>query len=135
MSIEYDRESIEALPPKDRPRVRCALTRVDIRQGLRTATVIHREAHIAVDGNNPWLELWAAGRRRPNTNDRHWGHWRWLNCMPQQRYLRALRLWHDLFHRRPRGLACFPDGRLRLNLEESVTSTYARDARKQEAPP
>lgn len=56
--------------------------------------------------------------RRPSLNDRHWGHWRWLNCLPQARYVRALRLWNVLSGgKRPRGVSVNGNG-VRIHLEE-----------------
>jgi hypothetical protein len=54
-----------------------------------------------------------------NLNERHWGHWRWLQCLPQHRYARALALWRNLYHVRPRGLIVNPSGGTRLNMESS----------------
>lgn len=45
--------------------------------------------------------------------DRHWGHWRWLNCLPQARYARAVALWWRLYGVRPRGVY-LDDGGVRL---------------------
>lgn len=57
-----------------------------------------------------------ANRRTTTTNDRHWGHWRWLNCLPQHRYADAIRHWHNLFKVTPRGIVVH-EGTIRLNLE------------------
>lgn len=55
---------------------------------------------------------------RPNINDRHWGHWRWLLTIAQPRRARAFRLWRNLFHKKPHGLLAGDDF-VRLNLEDS----------------
>lgn len=53
---------------------------------------------------------------RLSTSDRHYGHWRWLQCLPQPRYARAIRLWHNLYHVRPRGVVALNNA-IRLNLD------------------
>jgi hypothetical protein len=54
---------------------------------------------------------------RPDASDRHWGHWRWLNHLPQSRYVRAIALWHNVFHKRPRGIQIDCHG-VRLYMED-----------------
>lgn len=54
-------------------------------------------------------------RRRPSKDDRHWGHWRWLLCLPQDRYARAIGIWHNIYKVRPRGVLMY-EGTVRLCL-------------------
>ena len=56
-------------------------------------------------------------RERRDLNDRHWGHWRWLQCLPQHRYCRAIRLWWNLYRVTPRGVTVH-QGKVRLYLEK-----------------
>lgn len=56
--------------------------------------------------------------KRLSTSDRHWGHWRWLNCIGQAKYSRAIQIWVRWFGVQPRGLWANHEGNgVRLCLE------------------
>lgn len=58
----FDRETIEATRALERPSVRCRIDAVYIDEdGQREHGTKETTGRIVVDGNNPWVELWAAG--------------------------------------------------------------------------
>lgn len=62
VTILWDREDIEATPFSLRPQARCRIQCDYIDEdGLAERRVKYVMARISVDGNNPWLEIYAAG--------------------------------------------------------------------------
>lgn len=60
----HTREEIENMPAKERPTVRCKYPcRLVNEDGRSTDAIKETRGRIIVDGNNPWLEIWAGGRQ------------------------------------------------------------------------
>lgn len=61
--MTYDRETIEGMRPMERPTVRCnVMSRYTDLDGHSDKRLVAHVGRIIVDGNNPWVEVWAAGR-------------------------------------------------------------------------